>query len=173
MCTLYYYNIISNFFIILYRLQKSVTPFTDCFSIGKLHALTDIDVPSNFVLPCSLSECKKFCRASINNITLHSRQYSTVKSRNTYTISYTNPESGTTAYGQIEYLFSTTSVFAVIQELVQLEFPAELSLLSKWIVPVEVAEKCILLNSIINKCVYIHFSDCKSCCMISDKFCFD
>ena len=127
MCTLYYYyNIIRNVFLILYRLQKSVTPFTNCFSIGKLHVLTDTDVPSNFVLPCSLSECKKFFRASVNNIILHSRQYSKVKSRNTYTISYSNPESGTTAYGQIEYFFSTTtSVFAVIQELVQVESPAE------------------------------------------------
>ena len=85
---------------------------------------------------------------SINNIILDSKQYNEVKSRNAYTISYSNPEP---AYGEIEFFFLPQPVYL---QCFRRESPAELSLLSKWIVPVEVAEMdvhvVILYSMIVN-----------------------
>ena len=76
-----------------------------------------------------------------------------MKSRNSYTICYNTHT--TAEYGQIQFYIATPqTVLATIMKLEITEGPEELSLVSKWIVPV----KETLLNWItlsVHKCIFI------------------
>ena len=79
------------------------------------------------------------------------------------------------AFGAIQYfLLSKDSAMAVIKELRPLESSGYLEPVARWLTAVEEgSEKCIPLNSIVGKCLFISFSIRKYYCAISDKFYFD
>ena len=112
----------------------------------------------------------KFYRATIRRTLLFSKQYSRVKTRNSYTVSYRgerNPES--ILWGQIQYFISTRGIaFAIMKQFTEdiscqriFRLPNSVSALDGRIVPVKESGSIglVLLDKIIQKCVFV---DCLS-----------
>ena len=85
----------------------------DCYYVGKLHPLDSLH--TSFQLSGPLFRCKKILQG--RGMTIYSKQYSKVKSRNSYTVTYEDAINSL-AFGAIYYfLLSKDSAMAVIKEL--------------------------------------------------------
>lgn len=135
----------------------------DCSIIGRVQsvALTDaVKAKVQSVCGVWVDHSSQFFRAMIRQKVFYSKSYTRLKSRNSYTVCYS--EDGAEKYGVIQYFLSLSEqTVAVITPLIITAsptcYPRELSVLCSRINPVVLDTViCVVpVNNIVCKCVFI------------------
>ena len=152
-----------------------------CFAIGQtnychLEEKKILAVNSYFAgrpVLTSESNVAKFYRAEVNGILLCSEHYERIAVRNSFTVLF--KQNGTEEFGTIRFfsiVFSTVLAFVQVFTENKECLPSD-NVISQWIIPVTKSStiKCISLDCIVSKCVYVRAESGIFFCKLASNIC--